>query len=294
MAVRMAEYMVDRLIRNTMQLEEEKRLRSSTTTVHGGSSSSSSQRKKTSWAARRKRQEELTEQTDVWSSVVDQYLCSERLSAMNGDHDNEGVCRQMYLRYCIVKAKRAECHYAIEDAYHWYVQAMSWMDKWTTLARGEIHGQSMYDAKMCQEGLEKKLALLQVVRLYREAEKKMKEGDEKGAIEVLEEVVVPLLEEKELGATDETLQMVSMLSEAYKKTGRVKEAWRCSTFVFCHLMQQLLLYGNQPLSIEQRFNKERNKAFFQYVSKINDSLDTFLLIQQQTKEAQGKKGVFFL
>ncbi|KAL9554649.1 hypothetical protein MBANPS3_002732 [Mucor bainieri] len=295
--LRISEYLIDRLIRNTITTLEEMPL--TTTTTTSSSSSSSHQKKRVSMSlakqAKLRSLDSLVEQAGFWISLVEQriYAASMDLFATTtADNNNDGLLYRIQLRYCVLKGKLAQCSNDIESAYAWYDKCRQLLaeNKDKAATQVEIDVGSMYDAFISPASIGRKLELLQVGKLFVTAKQKMASKDYHGVIQDLQGIVEPQLNKEKQQQhpvdSDERIQMTSMLAKAYVEHHRYLDAWHCYMRMFCCAVKQLVSYGEAQTAVPaaSRPSKNDDVEFTGTLARISCMLDALIALVEQQQQ----------
>ncbi|GAN06215.1 hypothetical protein MAM1_0115c05695 [Mucor ambiguus] len=281
--LRISEYLIDRLIRNTITTLEEMPLTTPSTHKKRMSTSLAKQ-------AKLKSLDSLIEQAGFWSSLVEQsvYATSMDLFSTRTDTATDDI-NHIQLRYCVLKGKLAQCSNDIESAYAWYDKCRQLLAEKATV---EIDTGSMYDSFINKVSIDKKLELLQVGKLFVTAKQKMANNDYNGVIEDLQGIVEPQLSSSKENPvdSDENIQMTSMLAKAYFENHRRLDAWNCYMRMLCCAMRQLISYGEAQVVVaaSSRPNKNEDVEFTSTLARISCILDALIKLVEQENKSKGQ------
>ncbi|CEP06985.1 hypothetical protein, partial, partial [Parasitella parasitica] len=279
MFLRISEYVVDRLIRNTITTLDEV----SATTANAGKKRISISLAK---QAKLRALDSLVEQSIFWINLVEQSVFSLSMDQFCTAHTSITVEDEyrIQLRYCVLKGKLSQCSNDIEDAYAWYDKCKALLDTQPAI---EIDVGSMYDSFISRASIGKKIELLQVGKLFVTAKQKMKDDDYEGVIQDLQDIVQPRLAKENTIDSDESIQMVFLLAEAYCKSLRFLEAWNCYMRLVCCAVKQLVAYGKAQMLVPASSRPSRNDdvEFASMLARISGILDALVkLVDQETHE----------
>ncbi|KAI9478245.1 MAG: hypothetical protein EXX96DRAFT_570148 [Benjaminiella poitrasii] len=293
--LRISEYFIDLLIRNTISSIEE-------TGLHP---SNNSNRKKvsTSLAKQTKLQtiKNLIEQSAFWIGLVEQNILSLSMTSLVANISNHASSEEntrekcismddceIQLRFYSLKGKLAQCKNNIEDAYTWYSKCKSVLERMNNYFSQEIeiNLRSAFDCVISLKDIDKKLSLLEVGKLYITAKQKMTTKNYTGAIEDLERLVKPeSFDFNKPDETDENIRMASMLATAYMKDSKYLNAWNCYMYLFCYFMKQLTAYGHSQMQSETRYNRNDDTNFLSILQNINIATDNLVhLVTLENRE----------
>ncbi|KAK4510606.1 uncharacterized protein ATC70_005037 [Mucor velutinosus] len=283
--LRISEYLIDRLIRNTITTLEEMPLTTPSTNKKRMSISLAKQ-------AKLRALDSLIEQAGFWISLVEQsvYVTSMDLFSSHTNTATDELYH-IQLRYCVLKGKLSQCSNDIESAYAWYNKCRQLLAENATV---EIDIGSMYDSFINTVSIDKKLELLQVGKLFVTAKQKMANNDYNGVIQDLQGIVEPQLSSKQNPVdSDESIQMTSMLAKAYFENHRYLDAWNCYMRMFCCAMKQFLSYGEAQtiVAVSSRPSKNEDVEFTSILARISCILDALIqLVEQEQQQEKEKEG----
>ncbi|KAI8639579.1 hypothetical protein BD408DRAFT_371457 [Parasitella parasitica] len=277
--LRISEYAIDHLIRKTITTLDE---------VSATTANASKKRMSISLAkqAKLKTLNSLIEQSTFWIHLVEQsifslsldrFCTSETFVTAEDEH-------QIQLRYCVLKGKLSQCSNDIENAYAWYDKCKTLLDEHPAT---EIDVGSMYDSFISRASIDKKIELLQVGKLFVTAKQKMKDDDYEGVIQDLQDVVQPKLIKEEPIDSDESVQMITVLAEAYYNNRRYLDAWNCYMRLICCAVKQLVDYGKAQMLVPAFSRPSRNEdvEFTSMLARISGILDALVkLVDQEVYE----------
>ncbi|KAG1115147.1 hypothetical protein G6F42_014009 [Rhizopus arrhizus] len=272
--LRISEYLIDRLIRNTITTLEEMPLTTPSTSKKRMSMSLAKQ-------AKLKSLDSLIEQSAFWINLVEQniFSASMDLFSVHTTALTDDIYR-IQLRYCVLKGKLSQCRNDIESAYAWYDRCRQLLTENTAV---EIDIGSMYDSFINAASIDKKLELLQVGKLFVTAKQKMANNDYNGVIQDLQDIVEPKLLRENPVDSDESVQMTSMLAKAYFENQRYLDAWNCYMRMFCCVLKQLISYGEAQmvLAASSRPSKNEDVEFTGALARISCILDALVKLVEQ-------------
>ncbi|KAI8378602.1 hypothetical protein BD560DRAFT_389864 [Blakeslea trispora] len=282
--LRTSEYFMDHLIRKEMLAFEEN--------LAQGTATNSRKRVSTSLAKQHKIKalEAYCTNAAYWIDLLEnELICSTLSSSHYGLSTKNEEYKQLLndatfeIRYWSLKGKMAQCQDDIENAYAYFTKCKSLAQSMTNSNTPlKINLGSMYDSIIDTDTISKKIELLQVGKLFATAKQKMLLDDFEGVIDDIERIVrtkinVPL---DMLQLTEEDIHMTVMLSKAYLRTSRLKDAWDCHVCIFVCSLKNLINYGNHQSKNNARPCKNDDTEFLKALGQIDRILDSLVSLVQ--------------